>query len=187
MAWSDLPIRRLRTIGEEPFLAPRLFQRMMDVMNDVWEPSVAPALTGSLYSFVPQIDLEEDERQMKVYAELPGMTESDVEIILEPGQLIVRGEKREEEHRTIRRGRGRFEERRYGSFERRIPIPTEIQEEKVEAKFDRGILTVVLPKSEQVRSQTKRIAIQGTTSAAPAQPARGARGQAAAEGTQAVQ
>jgi HSP20 family protein len=188
MALSDLPIRRLRGLSEDALSIPRVLQRMMDSMvGDLWEPGVSPLWGTPAYAFVPQIDLEEDERQLKVYVELPGLAENEVEILLEPGQLVVRGEKREEEARTFRRGRGRFEERRYGSFERRIPIATEIQEEKVEAKFDRGILTVVLPKSEQVRAQTKRIPIHaGATTVQPA-TARGSKGQPSAEGAQAVQ
>jgi len=162
MALSDLPIRRLRALGDEPALMPRAFQRMWDTMlQDFVEPSLFAQPMSSMYSFMPQIDVEEDEQRVKVYAELPGMTEQDVEIVLEPNVLIVRGEKREEESRPTRRGRGRIEERRYGSFERRIPVTSEVQQEKIEAKFDRGLLTITLPMSEQARAQAKRIQIQG--------------------------
>lgn len=164
MAFSDLPIRRLRGMGEESVPVPRVFQRLLDsMMQDFVEPSLLAPLSTSMYSFIPQIDVEEDEQQLKVYAELPGMAEKDVEIVLEPHMLIVRGEKREEEARETRRGRGRIEERRYGSFERRIPLSSEIQEDKIEAKFDRGLLMVTLPKSEQARAQAKRIQIQGAS------------------------
>jgi HSP20 family protein len=131
------------------------------MMQDFVDPSLLAPLSTSMYSFMPQIDVEEDEQQLKVYAELPGMKEQDVEIVLEPHMLVVRGEKHEEEARTTRRGRGRIEERRYGSFERRIPLSSEIQEDKIEAKFDRGLLMITLPKSEQARAQAKRIKIQG--------------------------
>ncbi len=166
MAFSDLPIRRLRGIGEEPAPVPRVFRRLLDsMMQDFMEPSLLAPLSTSMYSFIPQIDVEEDEQQLKVYAELPGMTEKDVEIVLEPQMLIVRGEKKEEETRETRKGRGRIEERRYGSFERRIPLSSEIQEDKIEAKFDRGLLTITLPKTEQARAQAKRIQIQGAAEA----------------------
>jgi HSP20 family protein len=131
------------------------------MMQDFAEPSLLAPLSSSMYSFMPQIDVEEDEQQLKVYAELPGMKEQDVEIILEPHTLVVRGEKREEESRATPRGRGRIEERRYGSFERRIPLSVEIQEDKIEAKFDRGLLMITLPKTDKARAQAKRIQIQG--------------------------
>jgi HSP20 family protein len=134
------------------------------MLQDFWEPTMVTPWASTAYSFVPQIDVEEDERQLKVYAELPGMTEKDVEIMFEPGALVVRGEKKEEEHLTSRRGRGRYDERRYGSFERRIPVSSEVQENKIEAKFDRGLLTITVPKSEEVRAKTKRIQIQAPSS-----------------------
>ena len=162
MALSDLPIRRLRGLGEERLPMPGMVQRIFDTMlQDFWEPRIATPWTSTTYRFVPEIDVEEDEKQLKVYAELPGMTEKDVEIVLEPGVLVVRGEKKEEEHRTYRRGR--YDERRYGAFERRIPLAVEVQENKIEAKFDRGLLTVTVPKTEAAQAQTKRIPIQGMT------------------------
>jgi HSP20 family protein len=91
---------------------------------------------------------------MEVSAELPGMTEKDVEVEIANGVLTIRGEKKAE-----RTGEGKyFTERYYGSFERAIPLE-DIQEDKVEASFKNGVLTISLPKSEKPREDIKRIAI----------------------------
>ena len=175
---SEYPMRRSsRLLGEELFPMPRSFQRVIDSMlQDMWEPQMLP-LGGA---FSPQVDVDEDERQVKVLAELPGMNENDVEIVYEPGQLILRGEKKEEERRELPRGRGRYEERRYGAFERRIPLRSEIEESQIQASFDRGVLMITLPKSAEARAQARKIPIR-TGPAQLEQPARG-RPSAGAEG-----
>jgi HSP20 family protein len=154
---SDYPLRRSRLFGEEFLPIPRSFQKAIDsLLQDVMEPST-PVLA---WAFSPQVDVDEDEKQIKIMAELPGLAEGDVEIMYEPGQLILRGEKKEEEKRESSRGRGRYEERRYGAFERRIPLRAEVEEGQIQASFDRGVLTVTLPKSAEARAQARRIPIK---------------------------
>lgn len=154
---SEYPLRRSRLFGEEFLPFNRSFQRAIDsLLQDAWEPSI----TQLAAAFSPQIDVDEDEKQVKIMAELPGLNESDVEIVYEPGQLILRGEKREGEKREYPRGRGRYEERRYGAFERRIPLRSEIEEGQIQASFDRGVLTIALPKSAEARAQARRIPIK---------------------------
>jgi len=174
---SEYPFRRGRLFGEELLPIPRSFQRAIDSMlQDVWEPTPAVSLVSA---FSPQVDVDEDEKQVKIMAELPGLTESDVEIMYEPGQLILRGEKREEEKRD--NPRGRYEERRYGAFERRIPLRAEIEEGQIQANFDKGVLTICLPKSAEARAQARKIPIK---LGAPTQLEQSARGrqQPAGEG-----
>jgi HSP20 family protein len=77
-------------------------------------------------------------------------------VILEDGVLTLRGEKRSETEDKDRQ----FSERYYGRFERRIPLGYEVTEDKVDARFRNGVLTVTLPKSEKAQSQVKRIAIK---------------------------
>ncbi len=178
---SEYPFRRGRLLGEELLPIPRSFQRVIDnILQDVWEPTPALSLVSA---FSPQVDVDEDEKQVKVMAELPGLTESDVEIVYEPGQLILRGEKKEEEKREYPRGRGRYEERRYGAFERRIPLRAEIEEGQIQANFDKGVLTICLPKSAEARAQARKIPIKlGALSPQLAHGARGSQQQQASEG-----
>ena len=177
---SEYPLRRGRLFGEELLPIPRSFQRAIDSMlQDVWEPASAVSLVST---FSPQVDVDEDEKQVRIMAEFPGLTESDVEIVYEPGQLILRGEKRDEEKREYPRGRGRYEERRYGAFERRIPLRAEIEEGQIQANFDRGVLTISLPKSAEARAQARKIPIKlGAPSGQLEQGARG-RQQPSSEG-----
>src|SRR5689334_14999758 len=102
----------------------------------------------------PNIEISENDSQVSVTAELPGLDEEDVEIELAHGALTIRGEKTTETEDKDRL----FSERHYGRFERRIPVE-DIDEEKVSASFRNGVLTVTLPKTAQAQREVKRIAI----------------------------
>jgi HSP20 family protein len=168
---SEYPFRRGRLFGEEVLPISRGFQRAIDnMLQDIWEPTSAVSVAPS---FLPQVDVDEDEKQIRIMAELPGLSENDVEIVYEPGQLILRGEKRGEEKHEYAKGRGRYEERRYGAFERRIPLRAEIEEGQIQASFDRGVLSITLPKSAEARAQARKIPIK--TGAEQARIEQGAR------------
>jgi HSP20 family protein len=91
-----------------------------------------------------------------VTAEIPGLDEKDVEVLLSDGVLTLKGEKQSETEDKDKR----FSERFYGHFERRIPLGVDVEEDKVEARFKNGVLHIFLPKSEKAQSQIKRIAIK---------------------------
>jgi HSP20 family protein len=105
----------------------------------------------------PRVEMSETARELKVEAELPGLDEKDVEVLLRDGELILRGERKSETEDEARR----VSERYYGRFERRIALPAEVDEDKVSASFKKGILTVTLPKLQQALEKVKRIAIDG--------------------------
>jgi HSP20 family protein len=100
--------------------------------------------------------VSETDEEVKVIAELPGLEEKDVEVELANGVLVIKGEKKTETEDKDRL----FSERYYGRFERRIPVE-DIEEDKVNAAFRNGVLTVTMPKSAQAQRQVKRIAING--------------------------
>lgn len=103
--------------------------------------------------FSPRVDVVETEKDLQVRAELPGMSEKEIEVSLSPDALTLSGEKKaEEEHR-----RGNFYrmERRYGAFSRTIPLPVDVDTEKVEATFKNGVLTVILPKVASAKDTRK--------------------------------
>ena len=102
----------------------------------------------------PQLEVSETEKAVTVSAELPGLTEKDVQVEITNGVLSIRGEKKAE-----RSDESRFvSERYYGSFERQIPIEG-VEEDKAKADFKNGVLTVTLPKSEQPDRNVKQITI----------------------------
>ena len=147
----------------EPVLGNMLMplQRQIDrLFEDFWSSGGVPAWQRAA-TFVPRIDIVESDKDLTVMAELPGMEEDDVEILLEKRLLTIRGEKsvRHEE-----KGEGRcYTECSAGSFERQIPLGVDVDEDKVEATFQRGVLNIVLPKSEEARSRSHKIKIQGAS------------------------
>jgi len=106
----------------------------------------------------PRVDITETDTHMRVTAELPGVAEKDVEVFLEDGALTIRGEKKAEKE-TKEGGVHRLE-RSFGSFQRRIPLPIEVQDDGVAATFKNGVLTVELRKSEPDARKAKRIEVR---------------------------
>ncbi|MBW5440365.1 Hsp20/alpha crystallin family protein [Bradyrhizobium canariense] len=102
----------------------------------------------------PNVELDESEKEVKVVAELPGLEQKDVNVELANGVLTISGEKKSETEDKERL----FSERYYGRFERRIPVD-DVDQDKVAASFNNGVLTVTLPKSPAAQQKVKRIAI----------------------------
>jgi len=111
-----------------------------------------------LGAFNPRIDVAEADKEIKVTAELPGMEDKDIDISLTKDMLTIKGEKKEEKEE---KGKSFYRmERSYGSFSRTIPLPAEIDTNKVKADFKKGILTVMLPKTPQAIKETKKIQVK---------------------------
>ncbi|NOJ50501.1 Hsp20/alpha crystallin family protein [Bradyrhizobium archetypum] len=141
----------------DPFFT--LHREVNRLFDDVFRGFGMPARFGSplmegRFGW-PSIELNETDKELKISAELPGLTEKDVQVEIANGVLTLRGEKKSE--RTDNGGRY-FSERYYGAFERQIPLDG-VVEDKAEAKFHDGVLTITLPKSEQASSAVKRIPI----------------------------
>jgi HSP20 family protein len=103
------------------------------------------------------VEISETDKELRVTAELPGLEEKDIEVVLDDDVLILRGERRSETEDHERQ----YSERFYGRFERRLPLGTEVEQDKVKAAFASGVLTVTLPKSARAQARSKRIAING--------------------------
>lgn len=129
-----------------------LHREMNRLFDDVFRGMDAPALwSGRAW---PHIEVEDTQNEYRVTAELPGLDDRDVEVLVHDDVLIVRGEKRAQ---TEDRNRA-FSERLYGRFERRIALDG-ASEANVRAEFHNGLLTVTVPKSAQSDQRTKRIPI----------------------------
>ena len=92
---------------------------------------------------MPHVDVSETDRELKICAELPGVSEKDVEVRLEDDVLVIRGEKKFE--RKDEKESYHFMERSYGTFQRSIRIPFQVNPDEVKADFHNGVLTVTLP------------------------------------------
>jgi len=105
------------------------------------------------YGDWPRVDVTDGEELVRIDAEMPGLTERDVEVPLKVGVLTLSGERKAETEDRTRR----ISERFVGRFVRQIPVGTEIDEDTVEARFANGELTVKLPKTAQDRSDARRL------------------------------
>lgn len=109
-------------------------------------------------TFSPKVDVSENDKEITVTAELPGMKEKDIEVSVNRESLTIKGEKKDE-----REDKGRdyyLLERSYGNFSRTIPLSMEVDRDKVEAAFRKGILTVTLPKTERSAEERKKVRIR---------------------------
>ena len=106
----------------------------------------------ALTRFTPALNLSETENDYEVTVELPGMEREQVNVEIEEGNLRISGEKheeKEEQDKAFHRI-----ERRHGEFRRMVHLPGMVKEDKVEAKFTDGVLTVTIPKSEEAKPKT---------------------------------
>jgi HSP20 family protein len=108
--------------------------------------------------FMPQVDIKETKKDIQITAELPGMDEKDIDVSLHEGTLIMKGEKKDE-HEDKKEGHHKIE-RSYGSFCRAIHLPDGIDEEKVKANYRKGVLRVILPKTEKAQEKQKKIEVK---------------------------
>ncbi len=119
-----------------------------------------PLAMGESFGEVnPKMDMTENDQNLLVTLELPGLTEADINVSLNEDLLTVSGEKKIEKEETIK-GWYRME-RTYGNFTRNIPLPSGIDTNRCEAVFKSGILTITMPKSADHQKNIKKIPIKG--------------------------
>jgi len=122
--------------------------RINDWFNRWWEDPLEnffPSLRGTFSPNVPSVDVTEDKKEVSVRAEIPGMSQKDIDLTWHDGVLTIRGEKKEEKEE---KGKNRyFRECSYGSFSRDIDIGKNVIWEKANAKYKNGVLTITLPKT----------------------------------------
>jgi len=134
----------------------RLTRRMDDAFRGV------PAWDGdngdTMAAWTPSMDVIEKEDQILLRAELPGMTEEDVELTVENGTLTLQGEKRFEHEES--EGQYRRIESRYGSFYRSFSLPNSVDQDRIDARFNKGVLEVTLPKVEKAKPKKISVTVQ---------------------------
>lgn len=159
-----IPWRETRgTNSDSIFDSLRHMQREMDsVFNNFLSTGgslPASSRQGKL-SFAPSLDIAETEKSYHLTMELPGVSEKDVEITITDGVLTVRGEKKSEEKQEDKNWHR--VERFYGSFQRSVSLPQEVDEDHIEARFKNGVLELEVPKSTQKREKTRRIEVKAS-------------------------
>ncbi len=125
------------------------FRRSASMLEPFWRGEEGPA---------PAVDIIEDEKAYEVTAELPGMDDKDIEVTLKDDVLTIKGEKREEKRQKEKNYR--LSERCYGAFERSIEAPEDVDADKIEARFEKGVLKVTLPKKPEAQKTEKKIEVK---------------------------
>lgn len=152
-----LPVLRRRS---EDALRP---MSIADMMEEFWKSPFEPfpaEFGKSVFGAAgfPAVNISETDKEVRVDAELPGLDPKDVEVSLDGGALVIRGEKKFEEEKK----KDSFHriERSYGSFTRTVPLPAPVEAKGVTAKFEKGVLRVALPKAKPAQPAHK-IQIEG--------------------------
>ncbi len=132
------------------------FQREMNrLFDDAFHNFALAPFGGGAFAW-PSVEVSEGDKEIAVTAELAGIDEKDIELRVEDNVLTIKGEKRTESE-----GAGRqYSERYYGRFERRLALPVDVDEDRAQATFKNGVLTVTLPKTERPKDSKARIPIR---------------------------
>ena len=125
------------------------FMTLRQAMDQLFNDAYTRPVSMSGVSASPAIDLYQDNDNVVVKAALPGLKAEDVEISVTGDTLSLRGEYKQESEKKD--ATYHIREQRYGSFERTIRLPIDVQTNKAEANFEDGILTITLPKAETVK------------------------------------
>ena len=138
----------------QPWLAPWR-EEFEDLVSRVWGDEGDGWLTRGLAT---ALDISETEQAVEIRMDLPGVKPKDVDIQVSGNTLTIRGERKEEQHEEKGRNFHRVE-RRYGSFSRTVTLPCATREDEASAEYHDGVLSIVLPKTEEAK--TKKIKVKG--------------------------
>jgi HSP20 family protein len=125
-------------------------QNLQREINALFQDDFFPASAGLFdRTYSPAVDVVENDEHYLVSCEVPGMSESDIDVQLADNVLTIKGTKKEKEEESDKRWFKR--ETWYGSFQRTIPLPAGIESDKIEAVLENGMLMLTLPKKEEVK------------------------------------
>jgi len=131
------PLRELHSMQEQ-------MSRLLDM---AWSREPGEELREGVWH--PPVDIFENDEAVIIKAELPGVDQSDIEVKIEESMLVIRGERRQDTE--VRKENYHRIERYYGPFQRSFSLPQSIDREKVTATCDKGVLTITLPKKEEIK------------------------------------
>ena len=153
-----------RTMGA-PFISTiaREVDQLQDSIRRMFENpftvGTEPFAFAQPIGWFPAVEITESDNELTMSAELPGLDRTDVKIDLDGNMLTLRGEKRAEKIEEGKQKEYHIEERTYGAFQRSFTLPMNVDSEKISADFDKGVLTVHLPKSRTTETHGREIAI----------------------------
>ena len=137
----------------------RDLQTMQDQMNRLldmaWNRNIGEEIREGVWQ--PAVDIYEDEDSVVIQAEVPDIDQKDIEVKIEDNTLTLRGERKH--NREVKKENYHRVERYYGQFQRSFALPHTIDQEKVRANCDKGVLTITLPKREETKPKQINVAI----------------------------
>lgn len=156
--------KKENAVSKAPQTSP--FDKLQKQMNELFDGffddfgkhSLIKGKNGREFMFSPHFDVAETENSIEVSAELAGMDEKDINVSLDNNVLTIKGEKKEEKEE--KKKDYHVSERCYGSFERSFSLPDGLDENNIKAKFNKGILHVIMPKTEKAKAKSKKIQVK---------------------------
>ena len=164
MELNDLVPFRHRRRGATKSAALSPFEQMHEEMDRMFEDFLPQFSTAreldKRFDFLASVDLSETDDALELKADLPGMEDGDIDVTLQDGALLISGERK---HESEKKRKNYYRaERAYGAFRRAIPLPCEIDEDGIEARFKKGVLTIHMPKSPAARENQRKIEINAS-------------------------
>ncbi len=154
--WRESSEPAVRDDAHDPFTA---FRREVDRMFDDFFTGSGTQAHRSWSGLVnPTIDATETDQEVVITAELPGLDEKDFEVTLAGDLLTIKGEKKSAREESV--AGTYFTERRFGSFSRSLRLPFEVKDEKIDATYQKGVLTIRVPRPAEAPSAVKRIEVK---------------------------
>lgn len=132
---------------------------MNRLFTSLFDSPTRPSSGETARRWIPAIDLVEDRDHYVLHADLPGVSEQDINVELDAGVLKISGERKST--RTDQHGGYRRIERAHGSFTRSLSLPDGIDADAVQASFDKGVLEIRIPKPEQAKPRKVSISVGG--------------------------
>jgi len=133
--------------------AQRQFRKIFDAL----ENGIQNGIHFEMGTYVPRIDISEDEKNFYVHGEFPGMSEDDVKIAITDDVLTIRGEKKRKDEYS-KHNYHRIE-RTYGEFVRQFTLPDNLNQDDIRAEFENGILEMTIPKMEPEKPKEREIRV----------------------------
>ena len=133
-----------------------LFDNMDRMVQTIFDNDFYPVTSS--YNWVPAVDIRESDSSFILTADIPGLTKNDINLLVENKRLKISGKR--EYNNKDGNVEYHYQERTHGSFQRSFKLPISVDEENISATFKSGILTVVLPKTEEAQPKQRTIKIK---------------------------
>ena len=154
--WRNQALRE-KLFEDSPFAA--MHDEMDRLLSNFFDEDRWPTLSGN-HRMSVRWDVVESDDAVKITADLPGLTEKEIDVSLADGVLTIKGERKTEKEEGGKDKRYHRVERSYGAFERAMSLPADVDETKISADFKNGVLELTLPKKPEAKKKAKKIQVK---------------------------